>query len=64
MGVNMMLVFMIEREEIFIDTSANFAIVNKKDIDYQIAVKLELMGSGWNLEFRLANVTILWVFAK
>ena len=39
MGVNMMLVFMIEREEIFIDTSANFAIVNKKDIDYQIAVK-------------------------
>ena len=34
-----MLAFMIEREEIFIDTSANFAIVNKKDIDYQIAVK-------------------------
>ena len=64
MGVNMMLVFMIEREEIFIDTNANFAIVNKKDIDYQIAVKLELMGSGWNLEFRLANVTILRVFAK
>jgi len=31
--------FMNKREEIFIDTSANFALVNKKDIDYQSAVK-------------------------
>ncbi len=28
-----------EGEAIFVDTSANFAIVNKKDVDYQVAVK-------------------------
>lgn len=32
--------FMNEREHIFIDTSANFALVNKKDIDHMMATNL------------------------
>jgi predicted nucleic acid-binding protein len=38
MGVTMMQAFMSEQEHIFIDTSANFAIVNKKDIDHIAAI--------------------------
>jgi predicted nucleic acid-binding protein len=29
--------FMNEREHVFVDTSANFALVNKKDIDHMVA---------------------------